>query len=59
MVFDCELIKLDKAYYGEINIFNSINGEFLLFKEKKFVLTENKENFLEEIKKKYKKYFFR
>ena len=50
-VFDCELIKLDKAYYGEINIFNSINGEFLLFKEKKFMLTENEENFLDEIEK--------
>jgi len=50
-VFDCELIKLDKAYYGEINIFNSINGEFLLFKEKKFMLTENEENFLEELEK--------
>ena len=52
-VFDCELIKLDKVYYGEINILNSINGEFLLFKEKRFLLYENEENFLEEFGKNF------
>ena len=49
--FDCELIKIDKTYYGHISIINTIDGELLLFKQKDFKLSENEKNLKEEFEK--------
>ena len=46
--FDCELIKLDKIYFGYI--INSIEGGFLYFRESKFKIDEN--NLEEELNQK-------
>ena len=46
----CELIKLDKVYYG--NIINSVEGGFFIFKEKEYIINDNANNFKEELQKK-------
>ena len=48
--FDCELIKNDKIYFG--HMVNSIEDEFLIFKEKEFKLDDNASNIKEEFEKK-------
>ena len=45
--FECELVKMDKTYFG--HIINSTKDEYILFKEKKFKLVENEDNLKEEI----------
>ena len=49
-VFDCELVKLDKVYYGQI--FNSAENGFFIFKEKEYIIDENASNLKEEYEKK-------
>ena len=48
--FDCELVKLEKTYYG--NIINSVKGGFFIFKEKIYNINDNANNFKEELQKK-------
>ena len=48
--FDCELIKNDKIYFG--HMVNSIEDEFLIFKEKEFKIDDNASNIKEEFEKK-------
>ena len=48
--FDCELVKLNKTYYG--NIINSVEGGFFIFKEKEYNINDNANNFKEELQKK-------
>ena len=50
-VFDCELIKIEKTYFGQLSIINSTEEEFLLFEQKKFHLSDNEENLKEELEK--------
>jgi len=49
--FDCELIKIEKIYFGHLSIINSMEEEFLLFEQKKFELSDNEKNFKEELEK--------
>ena len=54
--FDCELIKIEKTYFGHLSIINSMEEEFLLFEQKKFELSDNEENFKEELEKIFSHY---
>ena len=47
--FECELVKLDRIYFG--NIINSTKGEFILFKEKNFKIVDDENNLMEEMDK--------
>ena len=47
--FECELVKLDRIYFGDI--INSTKGEFILFKEKPFKIVDDENNLMEEMDK--------
>ena len=47
--FDCELVKLDRTYFG--HIINSVKERFLYFREKEFKIEET-DNIKEELEKK-------
>ena len=47
--FDCELVKIDKIYFGHMT--NSIEGEFIYFRQKEFNIEET-DNLKEELEKK-------
>ena len=49
-IFDCELIKIDKIYFGYI--INSVKDGFFIFKEKEFIIDDNASNIKEEYEKK-------
>ena len=49
--FDCELIKIEKTYFGQLSIISSMKDEFLLFEQKKFHLSDNEKNLKEELEK--------
>ena len=54
--FDCELIKIDKIYYG--NIINSTKREFFIFKEKKFKLEDDENQSKDDLKNELEKKVF-